>query len=74
MKIPQIQLVLDSVQGQFCRFSEVDFNVPNLMKSTVVVCLKISTLSTSYRILTCPTRGAVANNSSLFSDIFARQP
>ena len=55
-------------------FSEVNFNVPNLMKSTVVICLKISTLSTSYRILTCPTRGAVANNSSLFSDIFARQP
>lgn len=55
-------------------FSEVNFNVPNLTKSTVVVCLKISTLSTSYCILTCPTRGSVANNSSLFSDIFARQP
>ena len=41
-------------------FSEVNFNVPNLMKSTVVVCLKISTLSTSYRILTCPTRGSVS--------------
>ena len=55
-------------------FSEVNFNVPNLTKSTVVVCLKISTLSTSYCILTCPTRGSVANNSSLFSDMFARQP
>lgn len=74
MKIPQKQLVLDSVQGQFCLVSLKWTLMFPTLKSTVVVCLIISTLSTSYRILTCPTRGAVANNSSLFSDIFARQP